>query len=145
VLYNRQDKQADAQAAVAQAVQKSPNDSRFWYGYGEIFRVQGRLTDAIDAYRKALALDPPYPKAIGKLGLVLVEHKQYEDAEAFLIQGIRKDKTNPVNYLHLGAVYAAKKKNKLAIENLERFLELAPKNDPDRARARNAIQDLRRR
>ena len=72
---------------------------------------------------------------------MLVERKQFDEAETFLIQGIRKDNKNAVNYLHLGAVYAAKKKYRLAIENFEKFLDLAPRNDPDRGRARNAIQD----
>jgi len=47
--------------------------------------------------------------------------------------------------LNLGVVYAARKKNKLAIDNYEKFLELAPRDDKDRARARDAIRGLKRR
>jgi hypothetical protein len=42
-------------------------------------------------------------------------------------------------------VYAARRKNRLAIENYQKFLDLAPKNDPDRGRAKDAIQELKRR
>jgi cytochrome c-type biogenesis protein CcmH/NrfG len=126
-------------------VQLTPNESLFWYAYGEIYRVQERFDDAISAYRKAIDLDPPYPKALGKLALLLVERKQYDDAEALLIPAIRKEPKNAVNYLNLGVVYAARKKNKLAIDNYEKFLELAPKDDKDRARAKEAIRELKRR
>lgn len=144
LLLNRQGKQAEAEDALAKAVKYQPNESLYWYAYGEIYRLQQRFDEALNAYQKAVELDPPYPKAIGKLGLLLVQLKKYDDAEAFLIQGIRKDKTNAVNYLHLGSVYAAKRKYKLAIENFEEFLERAPRNDPDRDRARDAIRELKR-
>ncbi len=145
LLLNRQGKQADAEEALAKAVRYQPNESLFWYAYGEIYRLQGRTEEALEAYEKAMDRDPPYPKAVGKLGLLLVQTKRYDEAETVLIAGIRKDKSNAVNYLHLGVVYAAKGKNKLAIENYEKFLELAPKNDPERARAKSAIQELKRR
>ena len=145
LLYNRKGKQSEAEAALSKAVQLSPNESLFWYAYGEIYRVQERFDDAISAYRKAIDLDPPYPKALGKLALLLVERKQYDEAEAVLIPAIRKEPKNAINYLNLGVVYAARKKNKLAIDNYEKFLELAPRDDKDRARARDAIRGLKRR
>ena len=75
---------------------------------------------------------------------MLVERKQYDEAEVVLTQAIRRDAKVAVNYLNLGMVYAAKKKNDLAIENFEKFLSLAPKTDPDRARAKEAIKELKR-
>jgi tetratricopeptide (TPR) repeat protein len=50
-----------------------------------------------------------------------------------------------VNYLNLGVVYAARKQKKLAIDNFEKFLDLAPKDDKDRGRAKDAIRELKRR
>ena len=145
LLYNRKGQQADAEAALSKAVQLAPNDSLFWYAYGEIYRLQNRHDEAMSAYRKALDIDPPYPKALGKLALLLVEKKQYDEAEGLLIPAIRKEPKNPANYFNLGAVYEARRQKKLAIENYEKFLELAPRNDRDRDRARNAIRALKRR
>ncbi|TMQ13811.1 MAG: tetratricopeptide repeat protein [Deltaproteobacteria bacterium] len=68
VLYNKQLKQAEAQAAFGNAVKYAPNESRFWYAYGEIYRVQDQFDDAIRAYRRSVELEPPFPKAMGKLG-----------------------------------------------------------------------------
>jgi tetratricopeptide (TPR) repeat protein len=144
LIAGAQNKAEEAEQALAKAVKLSPNDSQFWYAYGEIFRSTDRLDEAISAYRKSVDLDPPYPKAQQKLGLLLVERKQYDEAEVVLTQAIRRDKNVPVNYLNLGTVYAAKKKNDLAIENFEKFLSLAPRSDPDRARAKEAINELKR-
>jgi superkiller protein 3 len=144
VLYNRQLKQADAQDAFGKAVQYAPNESRFWYAYGEIYRVQQHDEDALRAYRKAVELEPPYPKAVSKLGAMLVEKKLYDEAEPYLIQAIRKDEKNPANYWYLGKAYAAKRKNRAAIDNYELFLRYAPKNDADRDKAKEIINQLKR-
>jgi superkiller protein 3 len=144
VIAGAQNKAEESEQALAKAVKLSPNESLFWYAYGEVFRSTDRLDEAISAYRKAVELDPPYPKALQKLGLLLVERKEYDEAEVVLTQAIRRDKSVPINYLNLGVVYAAKKKNQLAIDNFESFLKLAPRSDPDRARASEAIKELKR-
>jgi len=145
LLYNVQKKQADAEIALANSVRFSPNESLFWYAYGEIFRLQDRTDDALKAYRRAVDLDPPYPKAIGKLVQVLVDHKEYDEAERLLTQAVRRDPKNAMNYLALGTVYQAKKKTKAAIESFQKYLDLAPKNAPDRNKAKEAIDALKRR
>ena len=145
LLYNVQKKQADAEIALANAVRFSPNESLFWYAYGEIFRLQDRTDDAIKAYRRAVDLDPPYPKAIGKIVQLLVDRKEYDEAERLLTLAVRKDPKNALNYLALGTVYTAKKKTKAAIDAYQKYLELAPKSDPDRSKAKEAIDALKRR
>jgi len=144
LIAGQQNKADEAEQALAKAVKNNPNESLFWYAYGEVFRSTDRIDEALSAYRKAVELDPPYPKALQKLGLLLVERKQYDEAEVVLTQAIRRDNKVAVNYLTLGTLYAAKKKNDLAIENFEKFLSLAPKTDPDRGRATEAIKELKR-
>jgi tetratricopeptide (TPR) repeat protein len=144
VIAGIQNKAEEAETALAKAVKLSPNESKFWYAYGEVFRSTDRTDEAISAYRKAVDLDPPYPKAQQKLGLLLLDKKQYDDAEVVLTQAIRRDKTVPINYLNLGLVYAAEKKKDLAIENLEHFLQIAPKNDADRGKAKDTLNELKR-
>jgi len=144
LLLNRQGKQALAEDSLARAVKHAPNESLFWYAYGEIFRLQQRTEEALNAYRTAVELDPPYPKAIGKLAQLLIARKQYGEAEVLLIKAIRRDPENATGYLYLGDVYADTRKYKPAIENFEKFLELAPANDPDRDRAKREIRALKR-
>jgi tetratricopeptide (TPR) repeat protein len=145
LLYNVQQNQGDAQQSLEKAVQKSPNESKFWYALGEIYRLQEQFEKAIKAYTRAVELDPPYLKATGKLGLLFVDAKRYDEAEALLIPAIRREPKNAVHYLYLGVVYAARNQKKNAIDNYTRFLELAPKNDPDIRRAKAAIAELKRR
>lgn len=144
LIAGMQNNAEEAETALAKAVKLSPNDSQFWYAYGEVFRSTDRIDEAISAYRKAVELDPPYPKAQQKLGLLLVDKKEYDEAEVVLTQAIRRDKNVPINYLNLGLVYAAKKKNQLAIENLTEFLKRAPKSDPDRSKASETLNELKR-
>jgi tetratricopeptide (TPR) repeat protein len=144
LLYNAEKKQADAEQALGKAVQFSPNDSLFWYAYGEIFRLQDRNDEALNAYRKAVDLDPPYVKALLKLGIMLVEKKQYEEAEGLLTQALRRDpKASVQAYYYLGVLYDAKKKYRQAFENYESFVKLAPKSDENLPRAREQVQVLR--
>jgi superkiller protein 3 len=144
LLYNAMKKQADAETALSKAVQLNPNESLFWYAYGELFRLQERYDDAIQAYKKAVDIDPPWPKALTKLGVTYVERKQYDEAEIVLTQAIRREPKNPANYLPLGVVYAAKGKAKLAIDTYQKFLDLAPKDDEDRGRVKQAIGELKK-
>jgi Flp pilus assembly protein TadD len=134
----------ETEAALTKAVTYAPNESRFWYAYGEIYRVQDRTAEAISAYRKALELEPPYPKALGKLGAVLADKKQYDEAETLLTQAIHKDEKTAINYWHLGRVYAGQHKNRQAIDALEAYLKHAGKNDDNVGKARAMISDLKR-
>lgn len=145
LLYNRQGKQADAEIALSRAVQKSPNESLFWYAYGEIYRLQKRIDDAMNAYKKAVDLDPPYPKAVAKLTQLLIERKQLDEAENVLTPALRREPKQAAYHFQLGALQAARRKPRDAIQSYQRYLELAPRNDPDRDRARDEIKDLKRR
>jgi tetratricopeptide (TPR) repeat protein len=144
LLYNKEGKQADAEQALSKAVQKQPNQSLYWYAYGEIYRLQQRNDEAISAYRKALDIDPPYAKAITKLGVLLADRKDFDEAEKVLIIGVRKEPKNPGNYLALGDLYVARRRPKDAVFYYEQYLELAPKTDRDRNRVRDALPALKR-
>ena len=134
----------EAALAFRSAVKAEPTNADAHVYLGMALRGQSEYDEAKTHLDKAIDLDPPYPKAQQMLVLLRVERKQYDEAEVVLTQAIRRDKTAPVNYLNLGTVYAAKKKNQLAIENFEKFLSLASKSDPDRARAKDAINELKR-
>jgi tetratricopeptide (TPR) repeat protein len=145
LLYDKQNKESDAEVALAQAVQKSPSESIFWYAYGEIFRGQDRMDEALKAYKTAVGLENPFPKAIQKYVGILIEKKQYDEAEDLLTKAIRKDGRNAQNYLYAGQLYQAKKKWKPAVENYQKFLELAPKTDPERNKVKELVNELKRR
>jgi len=73
--------------------------------------------------------------------------KKYDDAEMLLTTAVRRDGKAAANYYQLGVVYAAKKKNRQAVENYKKYLELAPKTEAekdDRAHAKEQIGELGR-
>ncbi|MGE5183293.1 MAG: tetratricopeptide repeat protein [Acidobacteriota bacterium] len=144
LLYNIEKKQADAEQALSKAIQLAPNDSLFWYAYGEIFRVQERDDDAIKAYRQAVQLDPPYPKALLKLGMMLVDRKQYDEAEGLLTQALRRDSHAVIALFYLGILHQAQNKPRLALDNYEQFIKQAPKGDELLPKARQAMESLKR-
>ena len=143
LLYNIEKKQADAEAALSKAIQLSPNESLFWYAYGEIYRLQDRQDEAVKAYRRAVELDPPYPKALLKLGIALVEKRQFDEAEGLLTQAIRRDSHAVSAYFYLGELHSAQSKNKLALDNYETFIKLSPKTDENLPRAKQQIEYLK--
>jgi tetratricopeptide (TPR) repeat protein len=145
LLYDKENKESDAEQALAQAVQKSPNESIFWYVYGEVLRGEQRFDDALKVYKQAVSLENPYPKAVQKYVPLLIERKQYDEAEDLLTKAIHKDPRGFANYFNLGTLYAAQKKYKLAVENFQKYLDLAPKSDGDRAKAQKEIGELKRR
>ncbi len=144
LLYNLEKKQADAEQALSKAIQLAPNDSLFWYAYGEIFRVQERDDDAIKAYRQAVQLDPPYPKAMLKLGMMLVDRKQYDEAEGLLTQALHRDSHAVTALFYLGILHQAQNKPRLALDNYEQFIKQAPKGDDLLPKARQALESLKR-
>jgi cytochrome c-type biogenesis protein CcmH/NrfG len=155
IIHNQLTEQADAEQALAKAVELEPEDTRFWYAYGEILRLRatvdpkridtGKLDQAINAYKRSLDIRPPHPKAAGKLARSLLDANRHDEAEVLLTSMLRADPNNADNYYYLGAVYAHAKKYKMAIDSYERFLDLSPKDDPERDRVRKAIQDLKKR
>jgi cytochrome c-type biogenesis protein CcmH/NrfG len=155
ILHNQLAEQADAEQALARAVELDPEDTTYWYAYGEILRLrathdpratdEGKLDLAINSYKRSLGLQPPHPKAAGKLALSLVDANRHDEAEVLLTTMLRADPDNAQSYYYLGAVYAHARRYKLAIDAYERYLTLATKTDPERERVKRAILELKRR
>jgi tetratricopeptide (TPR) repeat protein len=133
-----------AEQSLRTAVELEPGDATNWYAYGEILRMLEEWERAVTAYERALQIDPNYLKAPGKLGTVLYYADRVDDAEVVLTAAIRRQPEDPYLYLNLGLVYEKGGKLRLAVEALERFLELAPRDDGDVPIVRRKVRDLRR-
>ena len=94
VLYNKQLKQAEAEQALRQGGEARRRTSRC--SGTRTARSSGcrRFEEAINAYEGGRSRSA-VSKGDGKLGWVLVRRKQYEDAEAVLIQAIRRERRTP--------------------------------------------------
>ena len=144
ILYNRLQDQASAEDDLAKATKLSPGDSTIWYAYGEILRIESKIEPALAAYRHAIELTPAHPKAALKLGTALIDAGRATEAVTVLTEAVRRDPNNAANYGVLGHAYAKDKKNALAIDAYDKFLQLAPKDDPERAKIRKALADVKK-
>jgi Flp pilus assembly protein TadD len=145
LLQNKKGDGLGAEESLAKACQLEPDDATNWYAYGEQLRYNEKLDQALEAYRKAMTLKPPHPKASAKFGLTLALQKKYAEAETFLTDAIRDDPKNAFNYQNLGVVYEGEKKWKFAIDAYEKFVDLADKADGDLPKVKAKIKELKSR
>ena len=67
-------------ASLNRAVQMDPKFIRAGLWLGEIYKFQQQTDQAVEAYRKAMAIDPRLPISYKALGLTLLGSKRFEDA-----------------------------------------------------------------
>jgi tetratricopeptide (TPR) repeat protein len=60
----------DARFLLEEASQKSPGCAVAWFYLGEAHRISGRRSEALDAYRKCLAADPEFGRALEVIELL---------------------------------------------------------------------------
>jgi tetratricopeptide (TPR) repeat protein len=143
LLQNKKGDGLGAEESLAQAVKLDPDDATNWYAYGEQLRYNDKPEQALDAYKKAMNMKPPHPKASAKYGLTLALAKKYAEAETFLTDAIRDDPKNAYNYENLGVVYEGEKKWKFAIDAYEKFVDLVDKADGDLPKVKVKIKELK--
>lgn len=93
---------------------------------GNEFLAQGRLEDAAESYRQAIAINPEYAEGFLNLGFVLIEQKHLEDAERYLKQAVRLNPAMDDAYYLLGGISQERGNLAGAIENYSKTLELKP-------------------
>jgi tetratricopeptide (TPR) repeat protein len=134
----------EAENSAQKATALSPNVSRYWYVLGEMQRINKKLDDSINSYRKALESKPPHPKAAGKLAKTLYDNGKAAEAEVFLTGLLQTDRNNADLWFNLGFAYAAQKKYKLAADALEKYMEMASKDDGLRKTAEAELKALKK-
>ena len=68
-VYERTKNSTKALQLTSEAVARDPNNKLFRYAYGVFLLKQEKFPDAIDAFKKAVELDPNYGDAIYNLGV----------------------------------------------------------------------------
>jgi tetratricopeptide (TPR) repeat protein len=126
-----------------QLAQQAPKNPRAWTILGDALMDSKRFSEAIDAYKKSLAIDPNNVDVRVDLGTCFKNLGKPEQA----IEEYRKAaKINPNHafaHRNLGVVFAYDlHKNKEAAQEFEKYLALAP-NAPDAAEIRNNVQLLK--
>jgi tetratricopeptide (TPR) repeat protein len=115
------------------------------YGYARAEFEKKNYEVAAAAFNDVLQQRKEMPEAHLYLGISLFNLRNVDAAEnelrtAITIKG--GDKL-ALGYLYLGQIYAQKKRNQEAVEQLEKYLDLLPKA-PNADRIRTAIADLKK-
>ncbi len=99
---------------------------------GWTYRFQGKLADAIEECRKAIAIDPSFGNPYNDIGSYLIEMGKPEEAIPYLERAIDSERYEAYHYAwyNLGRVYAEKEWLNKARECFRKALEIEPRYVP---------------
>ena len=81
-LFRQQGRDAEAEAILLKGVKLAPDDWGIVTQLGEHYMDVGKLTQATELYRKAVALAPDNARAQNNLGVASRRSNRFEEAEA---------------------------------------------------------------
>jgi tetratricopeptide (TPR) repeat protein len=113
---------AEAEKVLAIAVQKDSLNYRFHFASGVIFDNLGKREQAVAAYKKTIQIKPDFWEGYFNLGAI------YFNSAKVLLDNANAEKD--MKKFEAGKKLADAEFN-LALPNLEKALELAPKDSPD--------------
>jgi len=120
--YLQSGKSAEAEKLLAIAIEKDSSNHLLHYASGTIFEDLGKRDQAIAAYKKSIEIKPDFWEAYFNLGAI------YNNSAKVLRE--QADAEKDMKKYEAGKKLADAEFN-LALPNLEKALELAPKDSPD--------------
>jgi uncharacterized protein (TIGR03032 family) len=114
---------ADVVLPTEEELARSP---AFHFQRGNEFYKQGKLDEAIAAFRQCVALQPEFPNARYHLGMALGDAEHYEEAGAYLEQVVQAEPEKAEAFNSLGYVSCRQCKLDKAIGYWEHAIELQP-------------------
>jgi predicted O-linked N-acetylglucosamine transferase (SPINDLY family) len=91
---------------------------------GQQHHAAGRLREAQDAYRRALAIDPGHPETLAVSGILAGQAGQFDTAVALLSRALKRDPRNAQIHHNLGETYRQLEDFSNAQTSLRRAIEL---------------------
>ncbi|MDO8886621.1 tetratricopeptide repeat protein [Candidatus Oleimmundimicrobium sp.] len=138
-------------AQIGAYLEENPKDVQAWAELGNTYYDRGAQTEdlnmfaaAIDAYRRALELDPNQNDARTDMALAYLFMGSTEKAIAELKKVLENDPNHVNAILDLG--YANKVAGNLseAVKFWEKFLEIAPQDHPKRADVEKGLEEIKK-
>jgi tetratricopeptide (TPR) repeat protein len=109
---------------------------------GWTYSFQGKLDEAIEECKKAIAIDPDFGNPYNDIGAYLIEKSQHEEAIPWLKKAARAKRYENCHFAHynLGRAYIALELLNKATHEFERALKL----QPDYEVAQEALAQVRK-
>jgi tetratricopeptide (TPR) repeat protein len=124
------------------ATKQSPRSAAAWINLGNALMDSQRFAEAIEAYDKALALEPKNVNVLVDQGTCYRGSGKFDKAVEQYRKAIKIDPGFPNAHRNLGVVLSADlHKNKEGIKEFQRYLEILP-NAPDAESIKQSIREL---
>ena len=109
---------------------------------GWAYRYQGKLEEAIEECKKAIATDPSFGNPYNDIGAYLIEKGDFDAAIPWLEQATHAERYQSYHFpwYNLGRCYVAKEMFRRARECFEQSLDI----EPDYSLAQDALSKLKR-
>jgi tetratricopeptide (TPR) repeat protein len=132
-------------AALEQTVAQYPGNLKAWIDLGNSYFDSHQPAKAIEAYGKALAIDPTNPDVLTDQGVMYRELRQFDKAIANFEKASKLDPKHVQSVFNMGVVYSSDLgETEKAIRAWNRVIESAP-GSPQAAQARQLIDELKAR
>lgn len=116
-----------AENAYLKAAAADPHCAKAYSRLGVIYLEHGdNWSDAEEAFRQALKVEPHNGFVLNNLGLVLYHQDKYADAIRQFEQAVRQDELNAARHANLGMAYMAMRQYAKAESSFKKALKLAP-------------------
>lgn len=140
IVLGVQRKYTDAEMEYLYAIKLKPNFTTAKINLGSLYINLGRADEAVTLLEGAVSENPFYPQAFYNLAAAYKKVSRNREALEAYEKAVELQPAFVAARINLGILYADRKKIDLAIEQFTEVL----KYDPDNARARSALLQLRR-
>lgn len=129
------------------ATEKDPQNFLGWYYLGQAYTGMMGITKdadtlAIDAYKKAISLEPNYRLSYSGLGFVYFRLAQYQNSLEYFKKATTLDPSYSEAYHYIGLSYQQLGNTEEARKAFEKTLQLLPSTDPLREEAESKLKSL---
>lgn len=113
-----------ALADIEKALQMSPSNPLYHFTMGEISFMADSISDAMNAFKKAVELKADYTDALVKLGELQMVLFQYDESIATFDRILQANPNSATGYYYMGRNYAGKKDTVKALINYKKAVSL---------------------
>jgi Tfp pilus assembly protein PilF len=117
---------SEAEHILLQAIEKDPDNARYYFRLGVVYDKQKKKNACIEAMRKAIELDPKDATALNYLGYTYADLGQnLDEAERLVLEALKYKPNDGYITDSLGWVYYQKGQYQKALQVLKKASELA--------------------